>query len=262
MSEEQLSPWLWGIAGVIVVFLMLPVAVVVLASLSTTAYLTIPPKGLTLHWFAQVLHDPNYLAAIQLSLELAAVATVLAALLAIPACYALHQRWLPGGDAVSGLLMSPLIFPAVVIGVALLRYISLIGLRGSFTTLVLAHVVIVCPYIVRTVLAGLSSFDPYLEDAARVLGANRLATFRLVVLPVIWPALSAGFVFAFITSFDEVPVTIFLLPPGQPTLPVAIFSALDMGTDPSIAAVSTLMIAATAVLLIIAERWAGARRLV
>jgi putative spermidine/putrescine transport system permease protein len=262
MRDGPLPLALLIIAGVILAFLMLPVLVVALASFSATAYLTVPPQGLTLRWFAQVLQDPNYLQAVWFSLELAAAATVVATLLAIPACYALHHRWLPFSEAIAALILSPLIFPAVVVGVALLQYVSMMGLRGNFLMLVLAHVVIVTPYIVRTALAGLAGFDPALEEAARVLGATRLTAFGLVVLPGIRSSLLAGFVFALITSFDEVPVTVFLLPPGQATLPVTIFSAIDLGVDPSIAAVSTLLIGATLVLLILVERMAGVRRII
>jgi len=155
-----------------------------------------------------------------------------------------------------------LIFPAVVIGVALLQYISMLGLRGNFTVLVLAHTVIVTPYIIRTALAGLSASDPALEEAARVLGANRVLAFALVVVPAIRSSLAAGLVCALITSFDEVTVTLFLLPPGQATLPVMIFTAIDQGVDPSVAAISTLLIAATAIILLLLERFAGLRRLV
>jgi putative spermidine/putrescine transport system permease protein len=262
MTDRPLHWSLRAAAGAALLFLMLPVAVVVFASFSSTAYLTIPPQGWTLRWFAQVLQDPNYLSAIWFSLELAAASTVIAVLLAIPACYALHHRWLPFGEAISGLVLSPVIFPAVVIGVALLQYVSLLGLRGNFAVLVLAHVVIVTPYVMRTALAGLAGFDPSLEGAARVLGASRLSAFGLVVLPCIRPSLLAGFVFALITSFDEVSVTIFLLPPGQATLPVTIFTAIDLGVDPSIAAISTLLIVATIALLALVERFAGTRRLV
>jgi len=261
VTDEPPSLALRLIAALLFAFLLLPVAVVVLAAFSDTAYLTIPPQGLTLRWFAKVFHDPDYLAAIVLSLKLAAVATLLATVLAVPACYALHHRWVPAGETIANLLMSPLIFPAVVIGVALLQYVSLLGIRGSFATLVLAHAMIVTPYLIRTGLAGFAGMDPALEEAARVLGANRFMAFFLVVAPVIRSSLGAGLVFALITSFDEVPVTVFLLPPGQATLPVTIFTAIDQGVDPSVAAVSTLMIAATAILLVAVERFAGMRRL-
>ncbi|MBV8474463.1 MAG: ABC transporter permease [Hyphomicrobiales bacterium] len=261
MNDRPLHWSLRLAAAAALVFLMLPVVVVVFASFSATAYLTIPPQGWTLRWFAQALGDPTYLAAIVFSLELAVAATVVAALLAIPACYALHHRWIPFGEAIASFVMSPLVFPAVVIGVALLQYMSALGLRGNFAVLTLAHVVIVTPYIVRTALAGLSGLDPALEEAARVLGASRLSAFMLVALPLMRMSLLAGFIFAFITSFDEASVTLFLLPPGQATLPVTIFSAIDLGVDPSIAAISTLLIVATIVLLALAERLGGARRL-
>lgn len=262
MNEAAIHWTLLLVAGIVIAFLLLPVVVVVLASFSTTAYLTIPPEGWTLRWFAQVLQDPTYLDAIEFSLELAVTATIVALLLAIPACYALHNRWLPFGGAIEAFLLSPLIFPGVVIGVALLEYMSLLGLRGNFAILALAHAVIVTPYVVRTMLAGLSGFDPSLEEAARVLGADRLSAFALVVMPGIRSSLFAGFVFALITSFDEATVTLFLLPPGQATLPVTIFSAIDLGVDPSIAAISTLLIAATIALLALVERLGGARNLV
>ena len=262
MNDRPLHWSLRLAAAAALVFLMLPVLVVVFASFSATAYLTIPPQGWTLRWFAEVLNDPTYVAAIAFSLELAIAATAVAVLLAIPACYALHHRWVPFSEAISGFVLSPLIFPAVVIGVALLQYMSALGLRGNFAILVLAHVVIVTPYVVRTTLAGLSGLDPTLEEAARVLGASRLAAFLLVVLPLMRVSLLAGFVFAFITSFDEASVTLFLLPPGQATLPVTIFSAIDLGVDPSIAAISTLLIVATIVLLALVERLGGARRFV
>ncbi len=261
MSETPIPLWLRLVAAVLFAFLLLPVAIVVLASFSSTAYLTIPPQGLTLRWFAEVLDNPGYVSAILLSLKLAVASTGVATVLAVPACYALHHHWVPFSGAITSLMMSPLVFPAVVIGVALLQYISLLGLRGNFLVLLLAHSVIVTPYVVRTALAGFSSLDPALEEAARVLGANRALAFLHIVLPTIGGSLGAGIVFALITSFDEVPVTVFLLPPGQATLPVTIFSALDQGVDPSVAAVSTLLIAATAILLVALERLAGPRRL-
>ncbi len=261
MNDRPLHWSLRLAAAAALVFLMLPVVVVVFASFSATAYLTIPPQGWTLRWFAQALGDPTYLSAIVFSLELAVAATVVAALLAVPACYAVHHRWVPFSEGFASFVMSPLVFPAVVIGVALLQYMSALGLRGNFVVLTLAHVVIVTPYIVRTALAGLSGLDPALEEAARVLGASRLSAFMLVALPLMRMSLLAGFIFAFITSFDEASVTLFLLPPGQATLPVTIFSAIDLGVDPSVAAISTLLIVATIVPLALAERLGGARRL-
>jgi putative spermidine/putrescine transport system permease protein len=126
----------------------------------------------------------------------------------------------------------------------------------------MAHVVITAPYIVRSALASLSGVDLATEEAARVLGANGFEAFRLVTLPLILPGLVAGALFAFITSLDNVPVTIFLISANQTTLPVLIFTSVEMGIDPSVAAVSTLLIVGTGAVLLIAERWSGFHRFV
>lgn len=246
----------------VIVFLQVPVIVVMLAAFSTTSYLTIPPQGLTLAWFGKVLSDPTYLSAIRMSLILACGSTVISLVLGVAAAYALFRKSVPGSEAITSFLMAPLILPAVVIGVALLQYFSLTGLRGSLFGLLMAHVVITVPYIVRSALASLSGLDLAVEEAARVLGADGFEAFRLVTLPLIRPGLVAGALFAFITSLDNVPVTIFLISASQTTLPVLIFSSVEMGIDPSVAAVSTLLIVATGIVLLIAERRAGFHRFV
>jgi putative spermidine/putrescine transport system permease protein len=249
-------------AFAVIVFLQVPVVVVILAAFSTTSYLTIPPQGLTLSWFGKVLSDPTYLSAIRMSLILAFGSTAISLALGVAAAYALFRRSVPGSEAIISFLMAPLVLPAVVIGVALLQFFSLTGLRGSLVGLLLAHVVITVPYNVRSALASLSGLDLAVEEAARVLGATGFEAFRLVTLPLIRPGLVAGALFAFITSLDNVPVTIFLIGANQTTLPVLIFSSVEMGVDPSVAAVSTLLIVATGIVLLLAERRAGFHRFV
>lgn len=246
----------------VLIFLMLPVLVIVLAAFTTTSYLTIPPKGMTLKWFVQVLADRDYVAALVYSLKLAFVTTVSALVIGTLAAYALVRRRVPGAAIISGLLMAPLAFPGIVIGVALLQYYSMVGLRGSFLGLALAHLVLCVPYTLRAVIASLSGVDPDLENAACTLGAHRLEAFTRVTLPLIRPGLIAGGLFAFITSFDNVPVSIFLVGVRDVTLPVKIFTAIEYGVDPSIAALSTLLIAATAIFLVVAERWIGFHRFI
>ncbi len=252
-----------AIAGwAVIVFLQIPVLVVVLAAFSTTSYLTIPPQGLTLAWFGKVLSDPAWLAAIRMSMVLAFGSTAISLLLGVAAAYAISRRMLPGAEALTALVMAPLVMPSVVIGVALLQYYSLVGLRGSLGGLLLAHVVITVPYIVRSALASLAGLDIALEEAARVLGATGPEAFRLVTLPLILPGLVAGGLFAFITSLDNVPVTIFLISARQTTLPVLIFSSVEMGVDPSVAAISTILIVATGLVLLLAERRIGFHRFI
>jgi len=241
-------------------FLMLPVAVVVLASFSTTSFLTIPPQGVTLRWYGRVLGSPEYLHAIWISLALAACATLGALAIGTATSYALVRRAVPGRTLVSAFVMSPLVFPGLVIGVALLQLYAALGMGGSFIGLLLAHMVITVPYVVRTTLASLQGLDAELEDAACTLGATRLEAFRLVTLPLLRPGLAAGGLFAFITSFDNVPVSIFLTGVGSTTLPVKIFTAIEFGVDPTVAAVSSLLILSTAIVLVLAERQVGLHR--
>ena len=262
MIERKPTFGVSAFAWLVILFLQIPVIVVVLASFSATSYLTIPPQGWTLKWFEAVLTDPTYLDAIRISVILAVGSTIISLILGVAASYAIHHRMLPGSEAITSFLMAPLIVPSVVIGVGLLQYFTLIGMRGSFAALLIAHVVITVPYIVRSALASLSGIDPSVEEAARVLGAGAFTTFRLVTLPLIKPGLVAGALFAFVTSMENVPVTIFLASARQTTLPILIFSSVEMGVDPSVAAVSTLLIVATAGVLLIAERWTGFHKFV
>lgn len=251
------GPWLTLMAVAVIVFLQVPVLVVVLAAFSKTSYLTIPPQGLTLHWFAVVLGDADYLGAAWTSLWLAAASTAASLVLGLAAAYAIHRRMIPGAAALTSLAMAPLVLPSVVLGVALLQYYTLTGARGNPLGLWLAHVVITMPYVVRASLASLASVDEALEDAARVLGAGGITAFWLVTLPLVKPGLVAGGLFAFITSLDNVPVSIFLLSASQTTLPVKIFTSVEHGVDPGVAAISTLLIVITAIALLVAERWTG-----
>jgi putative spermidine/putrescine transport system permease protein len=261
-GENTVSVGVTTVALAVICFLQIPVIVVVLAAFSTTSYLTIPPQGLTFAWFVKVLSDPTYLSAIRMSLFLAFGSTAISLMIGVAAAYALFRKALPGSEAITSFLMAPLVLPAVVIGVALLQYYSLTGLRGSLFGLLMAHVVITAPYVVRTALASLSGVDLATEEAARVLGASGFEAFWLVTLPLIRPGLVAGALFAFITSLDNVPVTIFLISASQTTLPVLIFTSVEMGVDPSVAAISTLLIVATGIVLLFAERRAGFHRFV
>jgi putative spermidine/putrescine transport system permease protein len=243
-------------------FLLLPVVVIVLAAFSATSYLSVPPKGLTVRWFLEVLRDPAYLNAIWYSFYLASLTTAGSLAIGIAAAYALLRRAVPGADLISAILMSPLVFPGIVIGVALLQFYARAGLVGTFAGLLLAHTVITVPYVVRAILASLAGVDRHVEESARVLGADPVTAFVKVTLPLIRPGVLAGALFSFITSFDNVPVSIFLVGVRQTTLPVKIFTSIEYGVDPTIAAVSTMLIVITALFLILAERWIGFHRFV
>ena len=244
----------------ILLFLQLPVIVVILASFTETSYLTVPPQGFTFKWYWAVLGDRSYLDAIGFSFVLAICTTALSLIIGTAAGYALMRRKVPGSEAITAVLMAPLVFPAVVIAVALLQFYSLVGLRGSFIGLLAAHLLITLPYVVRSVLASFAGTNTALEEAAWTLGANGWQAFHKVVLPLIRPGLVAGGIFSFIVSFDNVPVSIFLISVRQTTLPVKIFAAVEHGIDPGVAAVSTLLILLTGSALVLAERWTGFHR--
>ena len=263
MSAARVRAWLLrGWVTLVFGFLLLPVVVVVLASLSRTSYLTVPPQGLTLRWFAAVLQDAEYLRAIAFSVVLAAIATLGSLVAGVGASYALLRHRVPGASVVSALLNAPLIFPGVVIGVALLQFYALLHVNGTFLGLALAHMVITVPYVVRAVTASLQGVDAEIENAARVLGASGPVAFFTVTLPLARPGIVAGALFSFIVSFDNVPVSIFLLGASHMTLPVKIFTAIEYGVDPSIAAISTMLIIVTGLGLAAAERWIGFHRFV
>lgn len=263
MTAARVRAWLLRVwVALVFGFLLLPVVVVVLASLSRTSYLTVPPQGVTLRWFAAVLRDPEYVNAIGFSLALAGVATLCSLVAGVTASYALIRWRVSGGALVSALLNAPLIFPGVVVGVALLQFYALVRFNGTFAGLALAHMVITVPYVVRAVMASLQGIDPEIESAARVLGASGPVAFFAVTLPLARPGIAAGALFSFIVSFDNVPVSIFLLGAGQMTLPVKIFTAIEYGVDPSIAAISTMLVVVTGLGLAAAERWIGFHRFV
>jgi putative spermidine/putrescine transport system permease protein len=263
VSAARARAWLlraW--VTLVLAFLLLPVVVVVLASLSRTSYLTVPPQGLTLRWFGAVLQDPEYVRAVVFSVALAVVATLGSLVCGVAASYALVRHRVPGRDLVAAWLNAPLVFPGVVIGVALLQFHALLHVNGTFLGLAIAHMVITVPYVVRAMMATLHGIDAELENAARVLGASGPVAFFTVTVPLARPGIAAGALFSFIVSFDNVPVSIFLLGAGQVTLPVKIFSAIEYGVDPSVAAISTMLIVATGLGLAAAERWIGFHRFV
>jgi putative spermidine/putrescine transport system permease protein len=234
--------WLGVLAFLTFLYLLLPVAVVVGSALGQTAYLSFPPHGLTLRWFAAALADPRYAGAFLTSLVVAASTTVLALLLGLPAAYALARYEFPGKRLAETAIMMPLVLPALVLSIGLTLLFSRIGFTAGTPRLVVAHLVLCTPYVVRVALPVLQRLDVALEEAAQNLGATPLAGFLFVVLPAIRPGAIAAATLAFIVSFDEIDLAIFLADPRAPTLPVVIYSSVQLGIDPTVAAVSAILV--------------------
>lgn len=228
----------------ILLYLVAPVIVVVATAFTTTAYPVFPPQGFTLQWFERFLGMPEFTDAIRRSALLAFSSTTVATILGTFSALSLARYRFSGREAISAFMLSPILFPTIVFGLALLIFYSRVGLSGSFAGLVIAHSVLTTPFVIRLVMASLAEFDPAVEEASRNLGAGWWRTFLQVTLPLIRPGVLAGAVFAFIISFDELVVTLFLAGPDMTTLPVRIYTYVEFSSDPTISAISTMLIVA------------------
>jgi putative spermidine/putrescine transport system permease protein len=246
---------------VLIVLLMMPLAAIVATSFTTLSYVTFPPQGFTLRWYGEALHKQEFLDSFVLSLGIALVTAVLATVLGAPVAVALVRYRFPGRDFVNAFFMSPLILPTVVIGIALLQFYNQIRIGSTAASLVLGHVIVTTPYAIRLIAASLTGLDPSIERAARNLGAPPLRAFRLATLPLIRPGLMAGAMFAFITSFDNVTISIFLATPRMVTLPVRIYNLWDQPMYPWLIAICALIILWTVIVIAVVERLVSVRGL-
>ncbi|NTJ45337.1 ABC transporter permease [Agrobacterium larrymoorei] len=244
-----------------VIFLLAPMVMVCLVAFTPENYLALPMNGFSLRWFYRLADYPEFLTSFKTSLVIAATSSILALLFAVPAGIAIARYRFIGRDALNAFFMSPLMIPHVVLGIAFLRFLSLISLSGTTTGLVLGHVVIVFPFAMRMVLASASGMDKRVEDAAASLGANRTTIYRRIILPLIIPGIASGFALSFIQSFDETTMTVFLASPTTTTLPVRMFNYIQDSIDPLICAISALLILATVVVMFLLDRLYGLERL-
>jgi putative spermidine/putrescine transport system permease protein len=232
-------------------YLVLPLVVIVGSSLTTTSFLAFPPQGITLSWFGKVITDASYVSAFVTSTLLAAFATVVAVLFAVPSALAIARYNFPGKRALSAILMSPLILPHVVLGAALLQYGTAIGLTRSFLALLVGHIVIIMPFVLRAVLPQVTDEQKSLEEASADLGGRPVTTFFLVTFPQIRSGILSGAIFAFISSWINVELSIFNTTADLTTIPVKLFNYVQYTIDPTIAAVSAVTILVAAVVIII-----------
>jgi putative spermidine/putrescine transport system permease protein len=244
-----------------VVFMLAPIAIVCVVAFTPLGYLSVPTTEWSLRWFRAIARYPEFVEAFRASLVLGALSSTVAIALAVPAALALARHRFAGREAFTALFMSPLMIPHVVLGIAFLRFFTEVGLGGTFTGLVLAHIVIVFPFALRLVLAGAAGMDRAIEDAAISLGASALTAFRRVTLPLLLPAVASGWALAFIQSFDEVTMTVFIAAPGASTLPVRMFLYIQDNIDPLVTSVSAAVIAVTLVFLVVLDRLFGLERL-
>ena len=246
-----------AVNGLMVAFMLAPLALIVWMSFTPDAFFSLPVQTFSLRWYQEIFAYPGFVNAFLLSLELGLVAGAVATLLGFLAAYALVRFRFPGRAALDAFFMSPLLIPAVVFGIAMLQFVNRLGLYNAFAGLVATHVVVVVPYTVRVIGTALRAVPEEVEWAAMNLGARRGTMLWRITLPLVRRGILAAFLFAFILSFDEVTVTLFMTGPAYQTLPIRIYNYLTDQVDPTVAAISTLLLVMSGVLILALDRIVG-----
>jgi putative spermidine/putrescine transport system permease protein len=246
--------WLFYlVCALIFIFLIIPIFIIIPISFSPARFLQFPPQGFSLQWYAEFFGSRTWMSATVLSFKIAFITMIAATILGTMASLALVRGNFKGKKIVYALLLSPLIMPFIIVAVSLYYFYSKLHLIGSMWGLVIAHTCLALPFVVVNVTATLQGFDVTLERAALSLGANRLVTFFKVTLPIIRPGVVTGALFAFITSFDEVVIAIFISGSRAVTLPKQMWDGIRVSINPTISAVASMLIVFSIFLLLSAE---------
>jgi spermidine/putrescine transport system permease protein len=239
--------------ALVIVFLYAPIVILVVFSFNKASVPSFPLSGFTLRWYHDFIHNGAMRAALETSAIVAAISSVIAVALGVLASVALARRGFFGKGAINALLLSPLVIPFIVLGIAMLLLFHILGINLSLLTIVIGHVVISLPYTILVLLPRLQQIDASLGEAAYDLGAGPLRTFRWVTFPLILPAILSAFLIAFTTSFDEYAIASFLAGP-RVTFPLYLYSALRFPTQlPQVIAVAVVVLTVSFVVIIAAE---------
>ncbi len=258
-APPALGKWLLrGFVGLVLIFLLLPTLTVIPMSLGEASYLQFPPTSLSLKWYQAYFADADWMGATWFSVKIALATTAAATWVGTLASLAIVRGKLPGARLLQGLTLAPLIVPHIVLAVALYLVFAPVGLTGNFFGFVIAHTMLSVPYVMLTVSAALQRFDGVLELAALNCGASRTQAFWHVVLPDIAPGVAAGAIFAFLASFDETTVAFFISGIEGKTIPRKLFEDIDYNLTPIIAAVSTIIVFVS-LLLMAGVEWLRSR---
>ena len=239
-------------------FMLAPLGIVTVLSFTSSDYLTFPPPGVSLRWYAALAANGPVLQALRSSLVLATLVTAVALAAGVPAALAVARRLAPA--PVAGLLALPLLLPTLVIGLGLLTVLQPLGLLATWPGLALGHLVVVLPFVVRLLVASFSARPPELEDAAATLGAAPWRAFLLVTVPLSAPGVAAAATLSFLLSFDETVISLFLAGPRLATLPVTLFHYAESRVDPLLAALAVALIAFAGVTVLAVDRLVGITR--
>ncbi len=262
LGLSRIGRWILdGAAALSLCFILLPLVLVTWLAFFRQEIPSLPPEGYSVRWFAAVFDNRSFVGGFLLSLQVAVAATAIGLALAVPASLAIARRRFVGRGPINTLLLMPLVVPGVVFGTAIYVFqieaeiLTGLPLLGSTAGLVLAHALIVIPWVARLVTASLAGFDPTVEEAAKNLGANPWTTFRRVTLPAIRPGIVSGALFGFVMSFGNLEMSLFLVGAGRTTLPIAILQYLEWKIDPTVAAASVMQIVLIGAAMIVTDRY-------
>ncbi|WP_432405782.1 ABC transporter permease [Wukongibacter sp. M2B1] len=239
------------------IFLLTPLIIITGAAFGQDSFLRFPPKGFTVKWVENIFQVEMFVRTFKISLQVAVIGTCLAMLIGIPAAYALSRYNFKGKKIFQGIFISPVLVPGIVFGFTLLNFLIIKQEFPIFSSLLIGHTIIILPYIIRVISSSLENFDYSIEEAAISLGSHPLKTFFTIVLPNVTSGVIAAFILAFINSFNNVPISIFLIGPGISTLPIQMMSYVEYYFDPTVAALSVVLMIMTAVLMLIVEKTLG-----
>lgn len=251
----------WIAAIFACLFLIAPLAVIVAASFSPTPVFDLPTTGASLRWYQRIGTLDGFWPSLALSLQVAAVSTVVSLIMGTAAAIAIVRGKLPGAEAFAAALVSPLMMPGLVLGIALLQAFRGVGFSNPWGSLFLAHLIITLPYVARTMIAGMTRFDFTLIEAALTLGCTFPQSVFRVMIPALAPSFLVAGLFSFLASFDNYPVSIFLTDVRTKTLPIKMLQYIEEAPDPTIAALSSLILIGTILLLLAADRFVGLSRM-
>lgn len=245
------------IVALVYIFLFGPLVIIAATSFGASEVVEFPPSGFSLRWFSNIFSSDTFMSTLVFSFEIALIATVIALIIGIPAAYSLSRENYKGKQIIKSFFLSPLIIPGIVVGFALFKFLTVQLQLSIFASLLIGHTIVILPYIIRVVGASLEGFDYAIEEAAMSLGCTKLNTFFKVVFPNITSGVIAAFMLAFINSFNNVPVSIFLTGPGVSTLPISMMSYVEYTYDPTVSALSLVLMILTILIMFVVEKTLG-----
>jgi putative spermidine/putrescine transport system permease protein len=252
-------PAFTALVALLYLFLLAPLLVVLVISFSSNQFLSFPPEGFSLQWYRGLTQQTVFIAGFRTSLITASIVTLIVLAMGVPAALAISRYTFKGKELIASLFLSPLIVPTIVLALGILLILGPVGWTNTYRGIVVGHLSITVPYVMRTTLISLQTRDTSCEDAARILGASSWTALRRITLPIIAPGIVAGAVMAFIVSFDEAVISLFVAQSGRRTLPVEVLTYVENQADAAVAALSVCLILFSVLVVVVVERLMGLR---